>query len=147
MSELPPLPRDRRKIDADHLKLLAIFHFVGAGLALIGLLFLLGHYALFHTIIDNPKIWENQKGPPPPAEFFEVFRWFYVIIGVWFVTSGVLNVMSGIFLRARKRRMFSLVVAGLNCVHMPLGTVLGIFTLIVLMRDSVRETYGSAAEA
>jgi hypothetical protein len=31
MSELPPLPRDQRKIDADHLNLLAIFHFVGAG--------------------------------------------------------------------------------------------------------------------
>jgi hypothetical protein len=29
----PPLPRDQRKIDADHLNLPAIFHFVGAGLA------------------------------------------------------------------------------------------------------------------
>ena len=35
MIELPPLPRDQRKIDADHLNLLAIFHFVGAGLALL----------------------------------------------------------------------------------------------------------------
>ena len=26
-------PGDQRKIDADHLNLLAIFHFVGAGLA------------------------------------------------------------------------------------------------------------------
>jgi hypothetical protein len=33
---LAPLPRDQRKIDADHLKLLAIFHFVGAGLAVWG---------------------------------------------------------------------------------------------------------------
>jgi hypothetical protein len=48
MNPLPPIPRDQRKIDADHLKLLAIFHFVGAGLAVLGLLFLLGHYALEH---------------------------------------------------------------------------------------------------
>jgi hypothetical protein len=27
---LPPLHRDQRKIDADHLNLPAIFHFVGA---------------------------------------------------------------------------------------------------------------------
>ena len=33
MNELPPLPRDQRKIDADHLNLPASFHFVGAGLA------------------------------------------------------------------------------------------------------------------
>ena len=34
-----------------------------------------------------------------------------------------------------------MIVAGLNCVHIPLGTVLGVFTLVVLMRDSVRESY------
>jgi len=32
MNPLPPFPRDQRKIDTDHLNLLAIFHFVGAGL-------------------------------------------------------------------------------------------------------------------
>jgi hypothetical protein len=32
---LPSLPCDQRKIDADHLNLLAIFHFVGAGLAVL----------------------------------------------------------------------------------------------------------------
>ena len=145
MSELPPLPRDQRKIDADHLNLLAIFHFVGAGLALLGLGFLLAHYAMFHMILDNPKMWESQKGGPPPAEFFSVLKWFYVIIGAWFVTSGVLNVISGVCLRMRKRRTFSMIVAGLNCVHVPVGTVLGVFTLVVLMRDSVRESYEASS--
>jgi hypothetical protein len=28
----PPLPRDQRKMDADHLNLPASFHFVGAGI-------------------------------------------------------------------------------------------------------------------
>ena len=141
MSEPPALPRDQCKIDAEHIHLLAAFHFVGAGLASLGLLFLFGHYAIFHSIMDNPKLWEGQKGGPPPVEFFQVFRWFYLIGGAWLVASGVINVISGIFLRARKHRMFSLIVAGLNCVHIPLGTVLGVFTLVVLMRDSVRESY------
>jgi hypothetical protein len=141
MTELPPLPRDQRKIDADHLNLLAIFHFVGAGLALVGILFLLAHFALMHTIFDNPKLWENQRQGPPPAEFFAVFKWFYLVMGVWFLVSGILNVISGCCLRARKHRTFSLVVAGINCVHLPLGTVLGVFTIIVLIRDSVRELY------
>jgi hypothetical protein len=141
MSELPPLLTDQRKTDADHLKLLSIFHFVGAGLAVLGILFLLAHYAMFHTLLSNPKMWENQKDGPPPAEFFAVFKWFYLIVGVWFVTSGVLNLLSGLFMRSRKHRTFSLVVAGINCVHIPLGTVLGVFTLIVLIRNSVRELY------
>jgi hypothetical protein len=145
MSELPPLPRDQRKIDADHLKLLSIFHFVAAGLALLGILFIVGHYALFHTFLSNRNMWENQKQGPPPAEFFAMFKWFYLVFAVWTISSGVLNLVSGLFIRARKHRTFSLIVAGINCLHIPLGTVLGVFTIIVLMRDSVRELYEAEA--
>src|SRR5215831_5430097 len=70
-SELPQLYRDQRKIDADHLKLLSIFHFVGAILGLLGILFVVGHYAIFSAFFSNPKIWENQAhSPPPPSGFF-----------------------------------------------------------------------------
>jgi hypothetical protein len=141
MGELPPLIRDQRKVDADHLKLLSIFHFIGVGLALLGILFVLAHYAIFHAFFSNPKMWENQKQTPPPAEFFAIFKWVYMVLAVWFVASGVLNLLSALFIRARKHRIFSLVVAGTNCLYMPLGTVLGVFTIIVLIRDSVRELY------
>jgi hypothetical protein len=141
MSTLPPLPRDQRQIDADHLKLLSIFHFIGAGLALLGILFLLVHFAMFQAFFANPKMWENQKQGPPPAEFFAIFKWFYLVMAVWFVGSGILNVISGLCIRARKHRTFSMIVAGINCLHFPLGTVLGVFTIIVLIRDSVRELY------
>ena len=63
-------------------------------------------------------------------------------MGTWFITSGVLNVLSGLFLRARKHWTFSIVVAAIDCLHFPLGTVLGVFTIIVLIRPSVRELYG-----
>lgn len=145
MSALPQIPRDQRKIDADHLNLLAIFHFVGAGLALLGILFLVGHYAIMHAVFTNPKFFENQKPPMPvpPEQIFAVLKWFYLAMGVWFVASAILNVISGICLRARKGRTFSLVVAGINCLHIPLGTVLGVFTLVVLLRDSVRERFAA----
>jgi hypothetical protein len=41
--------------------------------------------------------------------------------------------------------MFSLVIAGLNCIQIPFGTALGVFTIIVLLRDSVREAYAAGA--
>jgi hypothetical protein len=141
MNDLPPVFRDQRKVDADHLKLLSIFHFVGAGFAVLGILFLLCHYAFLHFFFTNPKMWENQKGGPPPAEFFAIFKWFYLVGALWFIGSAILNVLSGLFLRARKYRAFSIVVAGFNCLYMPIGTVLGVFTIIVLIRDSVRELY------
>jgi hypothetical protein len=142
VTELPPLTRDQTKADLDHLRLLSIFHYVGAGLAILGLGLLAVHYLFFHAFLYNHEMWKNQKGAvPPPREFFAIFKWFYVAFGVWFVTSGILNVLSGVFLGRRKFRTFSLVVAAMNCVHVPLGTVLGVFTIIVLLRPSVREIY------
>ncbi len=141
MTDLPPLLRDQRKVDADHLKMLAIFHFVGVGLALLGIGFLFLHYTVMHMVMSNAKVWEGQKNALPPQEFFAIFKWFYLVLGVFLVASGIGNLLSGLWILARKNRMFSLVVAGLNCLHVPLGTVLGVFTMIVLLRDSVRELY------
>jgi len=143
MTELPPLPRDQRKIDANHLNLLSIFHFVGAGLALLALFFLLIHFALFHTLFSNPEMWQGKNQSPPPAAFFAVFKWIYLLFGAWFLASGILNLLSGFYLRARKYRTFSLVVGSINCIHIPLGTVLGVFTIVILVRESVRELYES----
>jgi hypothetical protein len=142
MNEPPPLLRDQRKVDADHLRLLSIFHYVGAGLALFGLGFLAVHYLFFHAFLDNAELWKNQKGAvPPPKEFFAIFKWLYVIFGAWLVVSGVANVLSGAFISQRKNRTFSIIVAAMNCVHIPLGTVLGVFTIVVLLRPSVRDVY------
>ena len=37
--------------------------------------------------------------------------------------------------------MFCLVMGAVECVFMPFGTVLGIFTIIVLMRESVKPLF------
>jgi hypothetical protein len=142
---LPPLLRDQRKIDADHLHLLGVLHFVLAGLAVIGLGFLFLHYTLMQSLLSNPEMWKNQQGGgPPPKEFFAIFKWFYLIFGVGLSAGGLGNVLSGIFIWKKKHRIFSLVVAGLNCIQFPFGTALGVFSFIVLYRDSVCESYESS---
>jgi hypothetical protein len=149
MNDIPPLvaplPRDQRNIDADHLNLLSIFHFVGAALACLGILFLMAHFAMMHFFFTNQAFWQDQKQAPPPAAFFEMFVWFYLAIGLWLLASAILNVLSGVFLRLRKYRTFSFVVAGIDCVHVPFGTILGVFTIVVLTRDSVRDLYEGEA--
>jgi hypothetical protein len=142
MTDLPPLLRDQRKIDADHLRLLAIFHNLFAGLCVLGLAFLAVHYAFMHAMFSHPEMWKNSNGGgPPPREFLEMFVWFYLFFAVVFVAVGIGNLLSAGFLLKRRNRVFSLVVAGVDCLQFPLGTVLGAFTFIVLMRDSVRELY------
>ena len=45
----------QQRRDREHLKLLAIFHFVFAGLAFVGIGFLCVHYAIMHTVFANPE--------------------------------------------------------------------------------------------
>ncbi len=62
-------------------------------------------------------------------------------MGVVLFAGLVLNVLSGLFLWQRRHRVYSIVTAGLDCLQIPFGTALGVFTLLVLSRDSVRQLY------
>ncbi len=64
----------------------------------------------------------------------------YTMLLSWFVASALANVLSAV----TKRRLLSLIVAWFNCLNLPLGTILGIFTLVILRRPSVVGTYDDA---
>jgi hypothetical protein len=98
-----------------------------------------------HAVLDNPALWKDAKGGPPPAQILGLFRAMYVLFAVVFVAAGVGNLLSGFFIRRRRYRPFSLAVAGINCLNMPLGTLLGAFTFVVLLRGSVHDTYAARA--
>ncbi len=125
--------------DEAHLNLLRIFHFIWGGLlALMGLL------PIFHVAIGIMMLTGtfDDSGEPVPA----VLGWMFILFGGFIVLLAEviagLNIYSAIQMGKRRRRLLSIVVAGFNCTFMPLGTVLGIFTIIVLMRESVKAAYG-----
>jgi hypothetical protein len=132
-------------VDGQHLNLLSVLHFVGAGFALLAVAFVILHYALFSSLMNNPALWAKNPAAAPPPGFFDIFKWLYVVLGGWSATSLVLNLLAGFYLRAQKHRTFCFVVSATNCLHMPLGTILGIFTIIVLARDSVRIAFDARA--
>ena len=134
----------RAIIDAEHVRLLAIFHFVSAAFSLLGVLFSSLYFVLFQVIFSNPEAFAQSQQGAPPEEFVTLFRWFTAAFVVWFLVSCVGNLLSGFFLRARRHRTFSMVIAAINCLHIPLGTILGVFTLVVLGRESVRKMYMSS---
>jgi len=61
------------------------------------------------------------------------------------VALAVGTFLAGRSLAERKRHLFCLVMAGINAaICTPFGTVLGIFTIIVLLRPSVKQAFGVA---
>ena len=108
MADLPP-PYSSRSVDEEHLNLLSIFHYIVAGLSLLGIGFLFLHYLAFSTIMNNPAVWQGQKVQPPfsPQEFFAIFRWMYVVMGGVLLLAAASNFLSGWYLRERTNRTFA----------------------------------------
>jgi len=146
MTNLPPtLSSDQQVKDAEHLNLLSIFYFILAGFGALGIGFVAVHFAFMRAMFTNPDMWKDQKGGPPPEFVMDLIMWVYAFAFVVIVIGTVLNVLAGIFIRKRRHRMFSLVVGALNCLHVPFGTILGVFTIMVLTRDSVRRLYDASS--
>jgi len=132
-----------KKEDEEHLKLLAIFHYVVGGIVGMFALFPIFHLILGLVLILAPGTFQGQGGPPPPA----VVGWIMVVFPAMFIAiGGALAgcvIAAGRCLARRRRYLFCVVMAAIECIFMPLGTVLGVFTIIVLMRDSVKEAFAA----
>ena len=118
--------------DLDHLNVLAILHYVLAGLSALFSLLPLLYVVLGFAILA-------QGGPGAQVGLFFVI--VFGIIAAYFVLSAILSLVGGIYLHRRKGRTFCFIAAAISCVHVPLGTVLGIFTILVLSRESVKELF------
>lgn len=129
--------------DGEHLRLLSIFHYVVGGIMALMACFPLIHIAIGIVFLLNPALLtQNHQQPPFPAE---VFGPLFVAVGGAIVVAGwtlaALVLTAGRFLNKRKHHTFCLVVAGVSCVFFPFGTALGVFSLIVLLRPSVKELF------
>lgn len=126
--------------DEEHLRLLSIFHYVVSGLAALFALF-----PIFHLILGVVMIVASDKftgsGQPPPA----IIGWFFVIFAAVFITIGwtfaIFVLSAGRCLARRRHYMFCLVMGGVDCLFMPFGTVLGVFTILLLVREPVKQLF------
>lgn len=123
----------------DSVRLLSIFHFLYAGFALVGIGFLFVHHHFMSTMFSAGN-WGDHPTAPPEA-MLDMFAWIYGVMGALLVIGLVLNLLVAVSLRQRRRWMLCAVVSGLNCLQVPVGTTLGVFTLVVLNRDDVRRSF------
>jgi hypothetical protein len=130
--------------DEEHLRLLSILYYVWGGLTALGACFT-GVYALVGGGLLTAVSQTEQDGPPA-----WVGPMVFVIMGAVFVLIAVmawLTIWTGRNLARRQRYTFCMVVAVITCLSFPLGTALGVFTLVVLSRPSVKQLFGQGTPA
>ena len=125
-------------VDGEHLRALSICYFVSAGMnALASLLGLLYAFMGFFLTAALSQM-SSERHEPLAADFFGVF---FGLLGLGlfmaFAVLAALKVVVARRLPQRRSRTFCLFVAGVSCLGIPYGTVLGVFTFLVLSRPSV----------
>lgn len=138
-------PNAFNDVDLSHLNILTILYWIWGGLillfSLIGLIYIGMGVAIVSGAFPQPAT------QPANAPMPNWFGWFFIGMGSAFLligqATGWLNIVAGFSLRKQKRRMLTMVTAGLNCISFPIGTTLGVFTFIVLSRPSVKARFAS----
>ena len=132
--------------DLEHLRLLSIFHYVVAGI--VGLVSLLpGIHLMIGIALATGHLAREDDGSRTIGSIMAGCAAFFIVAGL---TFAVMVALAGRSLSKRRRYTFSLVIAAILCIVFPFGTLLGVFTIVVLVRPSVKalfEAGGSPAEA
>lgn len=126
--------------DIEHLRLLSIFHYVVGGLMGLTTCIPVIHLVIGLVMTFAPDRSNSGANQPPRVIgiMFIVIASIFIVVG-WTIAALVLY--AGRCLGRRKRYSYCFVIACISCVFFPLGTALGIFTLIVLNRDSVKPLF------
>lgn len=138
---LQVLEEQQRRTDIERLKMLSIAHLVvGILTALVSCAFIL-HIVMGIVMLTNPSALSSKNEPAPPAFMGAMFviMGSLVVLGGWSV--GALSILASRHLRNRTGKKLIQVASGLMCINMPLGTILGVFTFIVLERPYVRRLF------
>ena len=147
-----PAAAEERIVARERLNFLAIGFYVRGGIMLVFSCFFLIYVAVLLGFSFIPESAWNQPPPAgasvsatpapaphvqansgaPPVMFFRIMAGVmggFVVLG-W--TAGALTIYSGSCIKKRKHRVLVYVMAALNCLFIPYGTLLGVFTFIVL---------------
>jgi len=130
--------------DTEQLNLLAIFHYVVAGLAV-----LFSFFPLLYTAVGITFIFVARHGTAKPGEELppEFLGWIFAVLGFVLFVIGIAIAIciftAGQSLALCNRYSFALVFACIECLFVPFGTILGVFTIIVLLRESVKALFAA----
>jgi hypothetical protein len=133
---------EKNKFNSDlyHLELLSIFHYVVGGA-----MYLFGGILFFYFVRGLIIIFTSVKSSSGEDSLGVLFCLIYVIFFIVIVlywTLATLIVKTGRGLAQLKSYKFCVIIAAIECIFV---TLLGVLTVIVLLRPSVKELFNGTS--
>ena len=127
--------------DEEQIKLLAVFHYIVAGLAGLISLFPIIHLCVGLYLVFGRQHMTGPGQTPPPIWIGWILVTVASLVIVAGMTLALFILFAGRCLAKRKHHTFCFVVACVECLFMPFGTVLGVFTIVALNKDLVKQLF------
>lgn len=144
--------------DAEHLSALSIGHFILAGVALLGGVPMLVYGVAGAKLVDEfgsdlSMAMGDIPGQPGASPFggnpdamlqdlTTLLTTMIAAVVLFALVSAIHLVVVGVKIRQRRWWTFCYLTGWGECLMFPFGTILGIFTIIVLSRSSVKRLFG-----
>jgi hypothetical protein len=119
---------------SNYLDILAVFHYVNGGLTAILTLGALGFLGIG---LGGATDWGGHWEPEAGCSIIAIMTLIFILLGGY----AVLNLLTGRAIQTRRGYVLCLLTSAVNCLNMPLGTLLGIFTLVLLADAEVRPLF------
>ncbi|MEM6331771.1 MAG: hypothetical protein AAF823_00310 [Planctomycetota bacterium] len=135
-----PPPQGLTPSQIGQLNTLGVLNYVFAALAMVTTL-CPAFYIVLGTLIATGVVPESSMDSEPddPPVVFVMF--FCGMFAVFPIGLAILGVLAGRGLQNRRGYVLCMVNAGVQCLCIPLGTVLGIFTLVILSNPQVKDAF------
>jgi hypothetical protein len=141
-----PAANPQQILDDEHLRLLSIFYYIKGGITALFACIPIIHVVLGLIMIVAPQLFGHGNDQPPAF-----VGWLLLMLGSFIILLGwvfaILALITGRCIARRKHYTFCLVMACVECLSVPFGTVLGVFTIVVLNRQSVKARFNPRTTA
>jgi len=136
-----PDPAAIRSKDESDLNTLGILHYCWTGLLGCSSLGVIAYFILIAGVVASQPT-HGPHGAHDQEVVAGVMGVMGIVMGIVMIPLFVLHLLAAAGLRNRTRYVLVLVMSAWTCLSVPLGTGLGIWTIIVLQRPSVKALFG-----
>jgi hypothetical protein len=131
-------PQSQRQEDENQIRYLAIANYIYAGINALGVLFGAGIFLIVTGLLSFNRADIDPDALPILSLVGGTLGFLIVLIPM---AATVLHLMFARCLQTRRAYVFCMVMAAWTCLSVPIGTAIGVLTLVVLMRPSVRQLF------
>jgi hypothetical protein len=140
----PQQPPTLTAQDESNLNVLGVLFFVYAGLVGMGALLLSAFAVVPALLISGAAAGAKAPGAPPPLLFGGIFAAIFGLVALFLAAKCVIMILAGRALGQRQHYVLVMVGACAALLNLPLGTALGVCTILMLQKPAVKVAFGMA---